>query len=164
MISPDGDILTWNPGVKRLLGYEESEFVGKPFSLIFTDEDRKLNVPESELMAVEKTGKAEDERWHRRKDDTVFWANGLVTLMKDPNGTVQGFTKIMRDQTQKKQFEERMAEQANALAVANTELTNFRRGPLPRFKKRRCKRCRALQIFSKSKRGSTTKQRNRFIT
>jgi len=125
MISREGTIVTWNPGVKRLLGYDEAEFIGKPFSLIFTDEDIKLNIPESELTAVEKNGKAEDERWHRKKDGTVFWASGLVTLMKEPDGTVNGFTKIMRDQTQKKQFEERMAEQANALAIANTELTNF---------------------------------------
>lgn len=125
MISPDGTIVTWNPGVKRLLGYEESEFIGKPFSLIFTDEDIKLNIPESELNAVKTSGKAEDERWHRKKDGSIFWASGLVTLMKEPDGTINGFAKIMRDQTRKKQFEERLAEQANALAIANTELTNF---------------------------------------
>lgn len=125
MISVDGIIVTWNPGVKRLLGYEEGEFIGKPFSLIFTDEDTKLNIPESELAAVKNSGKAEDERWHKKRDGSVFWASGLVTLMKEPHGTINGFTKIMRDQTQKKQFEERMAEQANALAIANTELTNF---------------------------------------
>lgn len=125
MISLDGTIATWNPGVQRLLGYAENEFVGKPFSLIFTVEDIKLNIPESELKTVKSSGKAEDERWHKKKDGSLFWANGLVTLMKEPDGTMKGFTKIMRDQTQKKQFEERLAEQANALAIANTELTNF---------------------------------------
>ncbi len=125
MIDTDGLIATWNPGVKRLLGYEEEEFIGKPFSLIFTDEDTKLNIPQSELNAVKSSGKAEDERWHRKKDGSLFWASGLVTLMKEPCGTINGYTKIMRDQTQKKQFEERLAEHANALAIANTELTNF---------------------------------------
>jgi|GEM_PF-4009840 len=124
MIGIDGKIITWNPGVRRLLGYDENEFIGQPFSIIFTEEDRKLNIPESELKMVASTGKAEDERWHRKKDGSAFWANGLVTLMKESGETV-GFTKIMRDQTQKKHFEELLAEQANALAIANKELVNF---------------------------------------
>jgi len=124
MIDGAGIIVTWNPGVKRLLGYDEEEFIGKPFSAIFSDDDVKVNVPEAELRTAETAGKAEDERWHRRKDGSTFWASGLVTLMKD-NGRVIGFAKIMRDQTQKKRFEEQLADQANALALANRELTNF---------------------------------------
>jgi len=124
MIDLEGIIVTWNPGVRRLLGYEEGEFIGKPFALIFCDEDVLSNIPKSELMTASTSGRAEDERWHKRKDGSVFWASGLVTLMKDDT-KILGYTKIMRDQTQKKRFEERLAEQANALAVANRELTNF---------------------------------------
>ena len=125
MIDISGTLVTWNPGVKRLLGYDEQEFIGKSFSEIFVEEDRKLKVPEGELKTAQKDGKAEDERWHLKKDGSQFWASGLVTLMKAEDGTIQGFTKIMRDQTQKKQFEEKLAEQANTLALLNKELTNF---------------------------------------
>ncbi|MDZ4785031.1 MAG: ATP-binding protein [bacterium] len=125
MITESGMIATWNPGVKRLLGFDEEEFIGKPFSSIFTEEDRKLNIPESELTIARKTGKAEDERWHLKKDGSIFWASGLVTLMKNEEGKAIGFTKIMRDQTQKKLYEEQLTEKANSLAIANKELTNF---------------------------------------
>ncbi len=125
MIKPDGIIATWNPGVKRLLGYEEQEFVGQPFSLIFTRTDIEQGVPEAELKIAISKDRAEDERWHRKKDGSVFWASGLVTRMFDENNVLRGCTKIMQDQTAKKEFEKQLLDTTHALTLANKELSNF---------------------------------------
>ena len=125
MIKPDGNIGTWNPGVERLLGYKEDEFVGAPFSMIFTESDISAGSPHTELSTAYEKGRAEDQRWHRKKDGSVFWANGLVTLMKDDNGDFKGYAKIMRDQTAHKRFEEEIERKNVSLEIANNELKNF---------------------------------------
>ena len=125
MIDLEGKIVTWNPGVQRLLGYSEDSFIAQPFANLFTEADRQVNIPEAELKNALEKGRAEDERWHQKKDGSVFWASGLVTVIKNEQGFSTGFAKIMRDQTQKKQFEEEIAKNVNLLSVANKELKNF---------------------------------------
>ena len=66
MITSEGKLGTWNPGVKRILGYDEDEFVGKPFDIIFTSQDRKLGIPEAELASAKKNGRAEDDILNQR--------------------------------------------------------------------------------------------------
>jgi PAS domain S-box-containing protein len=125
VIHRTGKIATWNPGVQRILGYDKDEFIGLPFSRLFTTEDNLTGIPEAELHLAQSEGKAEDERLHVKKDGSTFWASGLVTPMKDGDGKILGFTKIMRDQSERKRYEETLAQQANALAVANRELQGF---------------------------------------
>lgn len=127
----DGTIASWNPGVEKLLGYAESEFVGQPAAVIFTPEDRRAKADEYELNTALETGRCEDVRWHLRKDDSRFWANGLMMLLRDDQGETRGFVKIMRDDTKNKQAAEERerlhrAEQAaraaaEAAAVAKDE-------------------------------------------
>ena len=76
LISPDGHNLSWNVGVDRLLGYGESEFVGRHTRDIFTPEDRAAGIPERELAFAAVHGEASDERWLQRKDGTRCWASG----------------------------------------------------------------------------------------
>jgi PAS domain S-box-containing protein len=125
LITPEGLLGTWNPGVKRILGYDESEFINKPFSMIFTDSDVKLGIHSSELEIAKQKGRTEDERWHKKKDGSTFWASGLVTVIRDSKGALKGYSKIMRNQTEKKKMEEELIEHANALVIANRELVNF---------------------------------------
>lgn len=125
MITPDGKLGTWNPGVERILGYEEKEFIDQPFSMIFTEEDAAQGIPKFELDGAKTKGRAEDERWHKRKDGSTFWDSGLVTLIKDSQGKLKGYAKIMRNQTGKKKFEEELIDHTNALTIANRELANF---------------------------------------
>ena len=102
----DGRINSWNVEAERILGYSESEILGQPFSLIFTIEDRQAGIPEEELRLAREHGRAEDERWHVRKGGERFWALGIVTPTQDSGGTHTGFSKILRDMTDRKRAEE----------------------------------------------------------
>ncbi len=125
MISPAGEILTWNLGVERLLGYSEEQFIGKKFDAIFTAEDQAAGAPQKELKTAQHTGRAEDSRWHQRRDGSRFWANGALTAMRDDDQKITGFAKIMRDQTEKRLLEERLAQSTESLTRANKELNSF---------------------------------------
>lgn len=106
----DGHILSWNQGVQHLLGYEESDFLGKNVSLIFTPEDREREIHTAEIAQAINKGRAEDRRWHLRKDGTRFFANGLAMSIKDDAGNVAFITKILRDETVRKQMEDEREE------------------------------------------------------
>ena len=111
MTDLDGRIVSWNPGVERLLGYGEAEFIGQHTSLIFTPEDCEQRVPEAEMETALSDGRAEDKRWHVRRDGSRFWANGLLMLLSDESGRAWGFAKIMRDDTPHRLTEERLQQQ-----------------------------------------------------
>ena len=95
----DGRILSWNPGVERLLGYAEAEWVGRHISSIFTPEDLAQGGLDQELQTALEHGRSEDQRWHVRKDGSRFFANGLLMLLRDEAGRPRAFAKIMRDDT-----------------------------------------------------------------
>jgi len=92
-------VTIWNAGAQRLLGYAESEVLGKPADIIFTPEDRALGAPEHEMRSALQEGRASDDRLHQRKDGSRFWASGALMLMRDAQGQAVGFVKILRDQT-----------------------------------------------------------------
>jgi two-component system, chemotaxis family, CheB/CheR fusion protein len=92
-------ITIWSSGAQRLLGYTEAEVMGQPADLIFTDEDRAAGAPEQETNTALAEGRASDDRAHRRKDGTRFWASGSLMLMRDARDKAVGFVKILRDQT-----------------------------------------------------------------
>lgn len=102
----DGIVTTWNVGAEHILGYTEEEIVGKDASKLFTLEDRGRLVPEKELATAATTGRAEDERWHVRRDGSRFWASGVVTSVRDHNGNLVGFVKVMRDMTERNKLTE----------------------------------------------------------
>src|ERR1051326_5916524 len=102
----DGIVTTWNVGAQHILGYTEEEIVGKDGSKLFTVEDRGRLVPEKELATAAATGRAEDERWHVRRDGSRFWASGVVTSVRDHKGNLVGFVKVMRDMTERNRLTE----------------------------------------------------------
>ncbi|HVF88386.1 MAG TPA: PAS domain S-box protein, partial [Pyrinomonadaceae bacterium] len=101
----EGCILSWNAGAASVFGYDEAEAVGKHFAFLFTNEDQESGVPARELKEVVETGRAEDARWLQRKDDTRFYANCLMTALRDESGTLRGFAKVARDDTARRQGE-----------------------------------------------------------
>jgi PAS domain S-box-containing protein len=107
-LNPRGMILTWNTGAERLLGWSESEVIGRSSSMLFTPEDVARGEPEREVETARAAGHAEDERWHVRKDSSRFFASGVLTPLCDENGTLLGFAKIMRDITAWKAQEEQL--------------------------------------------------------
>jgi PAS domain S-box-containing protein len=96
----------WSLGAESILGYQESEILGQPGSIIFTPEDLQQGVDKQELETAVTDGRAEDERWHIRKDGTRFWASGITTPLRDETGQLRGFAKILRDFTERKQAED----------------------------------------------------------
>jgi PAS domain S-box-containing protein len=100
-----GRVINWNRGAERILGFEESEIIGQSAFIFFTPEDRAANVPEQEMEDAVKTGRAEDERWHLRRDQSRFWASGILTPVRDEAGVLLGFIKVMQDMTERRRLE-----------------------------------------------------------
>lgn len=99
----DGTIVSWNRGAQRMFGYDEQEVTGKLVDLIFTSEDRAAGVPVAEREKAIADGRAEDERWHQRKDQTKIYCSGVTTQI-DTEG-FKGLAKIARDLTDRKSLE-----------------------------------------------------------
>jgi PAS domain S-box-containing protein len=106
MTDLEGRVISWNPGVERLLGYKESEIVGQHASIIFTEEDLARGEHLMEMETAAQTGCAEDKRWHVRRDGSRFWASGILTALKNEAGALRGFAKVMRDESAQKEHEE----------------------------------------------------------
>lgn len=102
-------VVSWNPGVGKILGYEEEEWLGQLGDVIFTPEENAAGVPDQEQTTAEREGKAMDDRWHVRKDGSRFWASGVMTPVR-VNGEIACFSKILRDLTPMKRLEERLRE------------------------------------------------------
>ena len=102
-IDRPGTVTSWNSGAERLLGYSEEEIIGRDGRLIFTPEDRSDGVAEREIATALAEGRAENERWHVRKDGSRFWGSGLIMPLKHG---APGLLKIMRDGTERRRSEE----------------------------------------------------------
>src|SRR4051794_36084735 len=98
MLDTAGRVTNWNAGAERLLGYPEAEILGQSFARFFTPEDIQGGIPEQELTTAREKGRATDDRWHVRKNGSRFWANGIVSPLRD--GTLRGYAKVMRDLTE----------------------------------------------------------------
>jgi PAS domain S-box-containing protein len=108
LVDPAGRVVGWNAGAERVLGWQEAEILGQSASCVFVPEDVAHGIPARELAKAAADGRAEDERWHLRKDGRRFWASGIMTAMRNEAGELVGFGKIMRDRTERKQMEEQL--------------------------------------------------------
>lgn len=91
-------IVTWDHGASDLFGYRREDVLGEDARFIFTPEDIKQRVPELEIATAVANRWAPDDRWHVRKDGSIFWASGLMMLITDDAGRHVGFQKIVREQ------------------------------------------------------------------
>jgi PAS domain S-box-containing protein len=122
-LDPNGIILSWNAGAERLKGYTADEVIGKHFSIFYPPEALAVNRPAEELQIARKAGRVEEEGWRLRKDGTRFWANVLITALRDDNGNLVGYAKLTRDLTARRAAEEelRMSEQRFRLLVQSVQ-------------------------------------------
>jgi PAS domain S-box-containing protein len=104
----NGIIASWNSGAQRLLGYTEKEALGCNGRTIFTPEDNEQGRSEWEMQTALDQGRAENERWHIRKDGTRFWASGLMMPLQNEAGNIHGFVKILQDKTAQRQANEKL--------------------------------------------------------
>ena len=116
-----GHIITWNAGARRLKGYEKADILGQHFSVFYPPEDIASGKPAHELVVAEAEGRFEDEGWRVRKDGSRFWANVIITALRDEKGKLIGFAKVTRDLTERRRAEEavRESEQRFRLLVQN---------------------------------------------
>src|ERR1700736_23017 len=110
ILGTDGEVRSWNPGAARIMGYSESEIIGRNFSIFYPPEDARKPQRELEVAAIE--GRVEDEGWRLRKDGTRFWANTVITALQNPDGTLRGFAKVTRDFTVKLAAQEELRQSA----------------------------------------------------
>ncbi|BAZ68635.1 multi-sensor hybrid histidine kinase [Fischerella sp. NIES-4106] len=106
ILDANGLIVSWNIGAERILGYREAEIIGQHFQLIFTPDAIERGLPEQILTKAATKGFTKNNRWHIRKDGTHFWAHCAIAPLRDENGNLRGFSKIMQDITERKRSEE----------------------------------------------------------
>lgn len=106
LLDTEGRIAEWNVAAERLFALPESEALGQYFGLLFTAQDRAAGVPEQEIEQARSTGRTHDERWHVRRDGRLFWASGTLNAVHDAAGQINGFVKVIRDDTSRKQAEQ----------------------------------------------------------
>jgi PAS domain S-box-containing protein len=122
MLDRDGHILTWNPGAEHLKGYKADEVLGLHYSRFFTQEDQESGQPAELLRQAVVRERVEEEGWRVRKDGSRFWANIVLTAIRDSTGAVTGFAKITRDVTGQKQAQESMIAELSGLLLANMDI------------------------------------------
>src|SRR3954469_2942728 len=96
-IDEEGLIRSWNAGAQKMFGYDTSEILGQPLAKIFTKADEVAHQVEWEIESARTEGRANDERWHVRKSGEHFWASGILSAVRDGDGNVSGFVKLVRD-------------------------------------------------------------------
>ncbi len=106
MLDPDGTVRGWNSGAQAIKGYSAGEIIGRHFSQFYTPEDQRAGKPAAELEQALAAGRVEDEGWRVRKDGTLFWANVVITAVRDATGKLIGFAKVTRDMTERGRLED----------------------------------------------------------
>lgn len=114
-LDPQGLIASWNLGAQRIKGYEADEVIGRHFSLFYPEPARQNRWPEEELRWASARGRFEDEGWRVRKDGQRFWANVVITAIRDEGGQLLGFSKVTRDLTERRRQETLMREREENL-------------------------------------------------
>jgi rsbT co-antagonist protein RsbR len=115
MLDADGNVVSWNAGAQAIKGYRADEIIGRHFSVFYSAEANARGFPAEELSNAAALGRFEDEGWRVRKDGSKFWANVIITTLRDRTGAVVGFGKVTRDLTERRAVEERVRQQAQAI-------------------------------------------------
>ena len=120
-----GTIQTWNLGMEQLLGFSADEAVGRHFEFFFTPEDRKAGIPQAEMQSALSNSIGFDDRWHLRRDQTRIYVNGGLCLVKNAQEEALGYVKIMRDQTEKREWLQHIEDLNARLREAHESLHGY---------------------------------------
>jgi rsbT co-antagonist protein RsbR len=115
LLDPEGRVISWNSAAEHLIGWKAKEIIGNHFSRFYPPEDVRNGKTEMELEVAARDGRFEDEGWRVRSDGAKFWANVIITALKDAGGNLRGFGKVMRDMTERRAMEEQLRRQANEI-------------------------------------------------
>ena len=117
MLDTYGHVVNWNQGAARMIGYQAEEIVGRLFSCFYTLEDIQRARPKHQLRIAAAEGRFEDEDWRLRKDGSRFWANVVITALRDQDDQLRGFSVITRDVTERKQAQEALLQSERLAAI-----------------------------------------------
>lgn len=117
MVDAEGRVASWNEGAAIIKGYQAGEIIGRPFSVFFSEDDRKAGVPDLLLKKAAEQGSAENEGWRVRKDGSRFWASAVASAMRDEAGALVGFADVARDLTERRMAEEKIRQSQSRLAA-----------------------------------------------
>jgi PAS domain S-box-containing protein len=127
LLDPSGKVSTWNQGAERIKGYKAREIIGQHFSRFYPTEAIESKWPDRELEIAAKEGRYVDEGLRVRKDGSTFWANVVITALRDETGELRGFSKVTRDLTERRALEERSRQLNTELRARVTQLLESRR-------------------------------------
>jgi PAS domain S-box-containing protein len=122
MLDPGGHIASWTAGAEHIKGYTEDEIVGRHFSTFYTEVDKARNHPAHELEIAAREGRYEEEGWRVRKDGSRFWADVVITTIRNEPGVLIGYAKVTRDLSERRQAEEALRDAHEQLRRSNEEL------------------------------------------
>jgi PAS domain S-box-containing protein len=125
LLSPTGEVRSWNRGAARILGYTENEIVGRHFSTFYGADDLAAGKPGHELEVAVREGRVEDTGWRLTKNGTRFWANTVITVLRTDDGTVRGFAKVTRDLTAQRTAEERFRQSAEIFQLLVSSVRDY---------------------------------------
>jgi PAS domain S-box-containing protein len=125
MLDAHGFIVNWNRGAQKIKGYTEEEIVGRHFSVFYTAADQAAGLPGILMEKARQEGKAIHEGWRVRKDGTSFWGSIVITALHDADNRVVGFSKVTRDLTERKMWEDKLRQYTRQLETQNAELQQF---------------------------------------
>src|SRR5438067_2279089 len=130
MLDGAGRVSTWNSGAERIKGYRAEEIVGQHFQRFYPPEAVAEGKPARLLAIAEREGRHEDEGWRVRKDGTRFWANTVISPMRDLQGGLIGYAKVTRDLTQRRRAEQALAQTSQELERFSYSVSHDLRAPL----------------------------------
>jgi PAS domain S-box-containing protein len=108
LLDTAGHVVSWNAGAERIQGYRPDEILGKHFSIFYPADAIARDWPAEELRIATREGRLEDEGWRVRNDGTRFWANVVITALRDEEGRLVGFGKVSRDLTERRRSEQQL--------------------------------------------------------
>ncbi len=124
-VTRSGHVATWNKGCQHIKGYTAEELIGLPFRTLFAPEDVDNGRPEWELRWAAEHGRYEGEGWRQRKDGSLFWANVVLTALRDEDGELVGWVKVTRDISARKRAEDELLKAKEESDAANRMKTQF---------------------------------------
>jgi PAS domain S-box-containing protein len=120
----EGRVVSWNAGAERIFGWRADQILGRGFAVLHPEPTRATR-PAAILSVARNEGRAEDEGWRVRSDGSPFWANVVVTALLDEAGRLKGFSKVMRDMTDRRKAEQALSEAREAAVAASIAKSEF---------------------------------------